>query len=181
MPRPDITVEAYLQRWTRQGFTAPAAVAHLAREVHEGYIAPPFPSGTHIIAMDGRFFVEAAYGPPAPATNYICRERTRAERIEFLYARDRPAAPASDSPPPEPAPVDIDRTPPSKPKRKSKRASRGPTSLTPEQIERAIAIARDYPELSVKKIREKLDTEGIRASKSTIYRLVFTPARDGDD
>ena len=135
--------------WCGTGLPAHAAVAHLDREVHEGYIVQPFPNGTHIIAMDGRFFVEAAYGPPAPATSYICRERTRAERIEFLHARDRPpwstrpVASDDPDPPPEPAPsISIGRHRAAKAKQAR---PHGPTSLTPEQIEKAIAMRAITP------------------------------------
>jgi hypothetical protein len=90
-PSPDITAEEYLQRLMRQGFVAAAAVAHLLREVREGYVETDIPIGSHISGPgpDGCFSVEIAAGPPVPARNYRCRERSRAERIPYLHERDR--------------------------------------------------------------------------------------------
>jgi hypothetical protein len=58
-----------------------------------------------------------------------------------------------------------------------KRKPSHPTSLTPVQIEKAADILRDRPGMSLTDVWKTLDAEGIRASKSTIYRLVFKPAR----
>jgi len=65
--------------------------------------------------------------------------------------------------------------PPPPPKRKRKPSH--PTSLTPAEIERAAAIVRGRPGMSLTDVWKTLDAEGIRASKSTIYRLVFKRAR----
>jgi len=40
-----------------------------------------------------------------------------------------------------------------------------------------LAIVRDRPGMSLTDVWKTLDAEGIRASKSTIYRLVFKRAR----
>ena len=85
------SAEEYLQRLMRQGFLAAAAIAHLFREVHEGYVDTDIPIGAYISwpDPDGCFFVETAAGPPVSARNYRCRERSHAERLEYLHERDR--------------------------------------------------------------------------------------------
>ena len=85
------SVEEYLQQLMQRGFIAAAAIAHLIREVREGYIDSDIPVGSHISwpDPDGCFSIEIAAGPPVPARNYRCRERSRAERIAYLHERDR--------------------------------------------------------------------------------------------
>jgi hypothetical protein len=85
------SVEEYLQQLMQRGFIAAAAIAHLIREVREGYIDSDIPVGSHISwpDPDGCFSIEIAAGPPVPARNYRCRERSRAERIAYLHERDQ--------------------------------------------------------------------------------------------
>ena len=60
------SVEEYLQQLMQKGFLAAAAIAHLIREVHEGYIETDIPLGSYVSwpDPDGCFFVETAAGPP---------------------------------------------------------------------------------------------------------------------
>ena len=94
-PSPDITGEEYLQRLMRQGFIAAAAIAHLIREVREGYIETDIPVGAYISwpDPDGHFSVEIADGSPVPAQNYRCHERSPTERADYLHERDQRRSP----------------------------------------------------------------------------------------
>ena len=94
-PTPDMTAEEYLQQLMRQGFLAAAAIAHLIREVREGYIESDIPVGAYISwpGPGGHFSVEIADGPPVPARNYRCGVRSPAERADYLHERDQQRAP----------------------------------------------------------------------------------------
>jgi hypothetical protein len=59
---------------------------------------------------------------------------------------------------------------------KRKRGGGRRRSLTQEQIELGIGILRNQPRMKVEAARQTLSDEGIKGSRSALYRLVIEPA-----
>ena len=87
---------------------------------------------------------------------------------ERVLGKPRPIPPPQPDKPAQPGKHDIGIT--------RKPGVGRPRSLTPARIEKGIGILRKQPKMTLDAACATLEAEGIKASRSAVYRLVFKPA-----